>query len=376
MAGKGTKTIIVRKLQVRSRIIYVTSVLVGTLILYTFARVRPVEAQERVADASTHVEATAVSLTPLSWNDTATTPSISPNICVNAQPEYKMAKFTAHVQPTGAVATVSVLSGPVSVSPSSVSEGTIVTATATGATTGPYVLKIASGTISSTAGGTVFSLLFNDNAITTGPTTPKTSPLGNSTFYASTGTVTPPRTFSTQVSEVLKFFSGPASLPTISQTADWQYQLNCVPSGAYAGKVGCPTTITATTPAGFVVAEAAASLTVGAVTLGASSASMTFTDGIAVTGLSGGNGATTPRTYTASAPTLVLVPFDLATCTGTSTWTNATAIYSVGTAVDAVDTISLSGARGGAAPVLGAQAGGVGQETGFNFTPGAFTLTK
>ncbi len=124
-------------------------------------------------------ETKEVSLEPKSWNETQTTPNISPNICLNAQSEYRIAKFVAHVQPSGTSATVSVdatvNSGPVTVSPSTVTEGAEVTVTAKeSAASGQYRLQIVhdlNASVTNSADGSIFSLGFASNHLHTVPET-------------------------------------------------------------------------------------------------------------------------------------------------------------------------------------------------------------
>ena len=85
------------------------------------------------------------------------TPDISPLICLNAQTEYKKAKWKATVKPTGTRATVSVTSGGVTVSPTSVSNGDEIEVT--GTAIGAYVIQLAHGdlpTCTATGGSDVF----------------------------------------------------------------------------------------------------------------------------------------------------------------------------------------------------------------------------
>jgi hypothetical protein len=336
------------------------------------ALARIAKGDDTTGDAPPTTEATSLSLTPdMSWNDTATTPSICPNICLNAQTQYMSAKFVAHVQPSGVNAIVSVTSGPVDVSPAVVSDGTEVTVSANGSgSTGNYMLGIsAGGSVQNSAGGVVFSLATEDVSIVPGPLTPRGR---GKTFQFTNDVVTPPRTFNATISMVLHIFNGPASFAPFTQTTDWQYKLDTVPGGVYTGKASSATTITATTTRGFVTAGGF----IATSGVAASTGQADFNDVIAVSGLAGGNGSSPLRAYTASAPTLVLVPIDLQKCNGATTWTNPGAVYTVGGNVDAVDTMQMDGSRGGAFPVAAASAAGIAQDTGFTLTQGAFALTK
>jgi hypothetical protein len=83
-----------------------------------------------------------------------------------------------------------------------------------------------------------------------------------------------------------------------------------------------------------------------------------------------------PRSIEPSAPSVLLLPVVTTSFVGMSTWPNATAIYNVGSPVDPVDTLSVSGTRGGALALTNANFPGGLVEYGFTLEPGAFQIMK
>ncbi len=96
----------------------------------------------------------------LTLEDSNLTPDLEEDICLNAQEGYKKVKYKAKVLPAGTTATVSVKSGGVTVSPSSVSDESIVTVT--GTSKGDYEIEIVHDLCDdcpTTAGGIVFKFI-------------------------------------------------------------------------------------------------------------------------------------------------------------------------------------------------------------------------
>jgi hypothetical protein len=137
-------------------------VLAASLFMNSAIHVRVVADEGSNCQPKQEEEPPNVWLEEKAFGETDKEPTISPNICINAQPKYKTAKFTAHVEPLGCSGRLSVNSGDVTVSPLVVRDGGEVTVQAKdGATIGTYEIKITHETditVSATGGGVIFEI--------------------------------------------------------------------------------------------------------------------------------------------------------------------------------------------------------------------------
>lgn len=300
-------------------------------------------------------------------------PDISPDMCLNAQANYKKARWKVTVKPSGTTATFLVNMNAIGSATGVVDGQEIEVTPNTPFGPGEYGVQVFHDDLSSCYitknGYKVFQFEFQDVSMVPGPTTPQTPPTGNS-WKKSTATAAAPMSFSTEIAISLASFDAPQNMAAFSQTATYKYKMVTNPAGAFSGKVECPTTFTTTIAAGCSALTATGMLAVHGI--GASDSSMSFTDAIIVSGLLGGNGPVT-RPFSVAAPTFAAFPLDATTMDGTTVWNNNLALYTVDATVSAESKMTMSAARGGAAP-LSPTALGFAKNSGFTRTVGAFKI--
>ena len=306
---------------------------------------------------------------PVPGND----PDISPDMCLNAQPGYKRAKWKVTVKPPGTTALFHVFGHGLGSRPGVVDGEEIEVTPSAEFGPGEYGIQVFHDDVDScyiTKGNyKVFRFEFKDISIVPGPTTPRTPNTGTS-FRKSTAAAAVPRSFSTSMSLSLASGSSPTSIAAFSQSATWHFKMVTNPEGAFAGKVECPTTLATIIAPGGSAITATGILAIKLV--GASSSSMDFTDEIIVSGLAGGNGIVS-RPFSVSAPTLIAFPLDAEVMDGSTVWNNNFALYTGDAKVTAESRMSMSGSRGGAVP-LSPTALGFAKNSGFTFSTGAFKI--
>jgi hypothetical protein len=284
------------------------------------------------------------------------------DLCLNAQPEYKKARWRIAVWPRG-TASVSVKSGQVVVSGGGgLSNGDEFEVTAIGI--GAYELEISHDSLNckSTAGGNAFRLEFKHISLT-GSNIIDEKPIKWTEFEKSSDT--------DFYSLVALSLSGTSNLASdqVSQTAVWKFKLVTQPEGAFGGVVKSSTLLTAKF-AYDMTAWGAASLKLSA---GVASASMTFSDVLTLEGLEGDAPNIDAKTASANGPQLIVLGSDHEDGEGENIINAPDALYRVDKTITAKDELSLVVQRKGTVLALGGGHGGA-AKSGFYFTPGLFEL--
>jgi len=277
-------------------------------------------------------------------------------ICLNAQAEYKKAKWKAIVLPEGTKATVTAVSGGVSVpSGTSLSNGNTFWVEG-GTTTGDYTIKIAHNSLpdicKETKGEKAFKFIKKDVGISGGSQTTRT-PLGNdNTYWQSYAAMTPGNKFESVINLKMERLCGPVSSPTILQEVEYQYKMVTEPSGCYQGKLKSYL---------LICTDEAISINASGVMgnnfISISSVKIDFTDTINVSGLARGNGSCTPHLHSVQVPINLYDFDDTLSFKGGLEWIPSQPVYNIGDTVTVKNTCTMIGIREGTIPLGGSGSG-------------------
>jgi hypothetical protein len=285
----------------------------------------------------------------------------SGRICLNAQPEYKKAKWKVTVLPEGTTATVTPVSGGVIVS-----DGAHLTNDQTcwalgGTVTGNYTNKITHdmcNLCTATNSEKVFKFVKRDLGITGGPETPYTPFDNTDTFYCSSVSKTGGDTFESSIKLKMSKLYAPISTPVINQEVEYQYKMETAPFGCYEGKIESGLSVFVSEN---VLINASGVFGNNFVLL--SSVKIKFTDTITISGLARGNGSCTPHLHSVQVP-VNMVQFDDGISIKDDLLWMTTPVFNVNEIVTVKNTCTMEGVREGTFP-LGGSGGGTSKVNGF-----------